>query len=176
MSRICRLRSGNDSLEVSIVGAPEFAFPLLSCALDATLLLVQLFLSADPLSLAFFHTVCLSSGLNSRSLKIKVRRVRFNAGPYCYLVNTEATRVSSPRSPTVAASICSAAAPIPVSETRFARSGFVYLDILAFEFGIVESPDRIGNLWRGCHLDKAEAPRLSGEFIRDHGGAFHLTC
>jgi hypothetical protein len=61
MSRIYRLRSGNDSLEVSIVGALEFAFPPLSCALNATLLLVQLFLSTGPLSLALFHTVCLSS-------------------------------------------------------------------------------------------------------------------
>jgi hypothetical protein len=118
MSRILRLRSGNDSLEVNIVGALDVAFPPLSCALDATLLLIQLFLSADPLSLALFHTVCLSSWFEFQALKSKVQRVRSNAGPYCYLVNTEATRVSSSCSPTVAAARTRAGAPSTIASTE----------------------------------------------------------
>jgi hypothetical protein len=49
--------SGNDSLEVSIFTTLKLAFPPLSGALNATLLLVQLFLLTDPFSLALFHTV-----------------------------------------------------------------------------------------------------------------------
>jgi hypothetical protein len=51
------LRFGNDSLEVSIFATLELAFPPLSGALNATLLLVRLFLLTDPFSLALFHTV-----------------------------------------------------------------------------------------------------------------------
>ena len=51
------LRPGTDSLEVSIFTTLELAFPPLSGALNAPLLLVQLFLLTEPLSLALFHTV-----------------------------------------------------------------------------------------------------------------------
>ena len=57
-------------------------------------------------------------GLNSRSLKSKVRRVRFNAGHYCYLVDTEATRVLSSRSPTIAAARTPAGAPDTIASTE----------------------------------------------------------
>jgi hypothetical protein len=54
------LRSRNHSLEVGIFAALEFTFPPFSGALKATLFLVQLFLSTDPLSLTLFHAVFLS--------------------------------------------------------------------------------------------------------------------
>jgi hypothetical protein len=61
------------------------------------------------------------------------------------------------------------------AEARLARFGLVDLDVPPFELGIVELPDRIGGFFRSRHLDKAEASRLSGEFIRDDRGALHLT-
>lgn len=49
------LGSRNDSFEVRVFAAFEAAFAAFGRALDATLLLLLLFLSADTFSLAFIH-------------------------------------------------------------------------------------------------------------------------
>ena len=53
------LRSWNHFLEVCIFAAFAGPFLTLSRALDATLLLLPLFLSAGTFSLAFIHAFCL---------------------------------------------------------------------------------------------------------------------
>jgi hypothetical protein len=80
--------------------------------------------------------------------------------------------------PAVATPACSATAvsvAVASAEARLARLGLVYLDVPAFEFGIIELVDCVGNFFRICHFDKAEAFRLSGELIRDDRGTLHLT-
>jgi hypothetical protein len=57
VNNLTGLWPGNDSLEVSIFVTLESAFAPLSGALNATLLLVRLFLLTDPFSLALLHTV-----------------------------------------------------------------------------------------------------------------------
>jgi hypothetical protein len=73
VGNLAGLRPGNHSIKVGILAALEFAFPPLGGALSATVLLVELFLSTDPLSLALFHTLASQAGLNFRLLKEKDR-------------------------------------------------------------------------------------------------------
>jgi hypothetical protein len=54
---LTRLRSRDNSFEVSIFAAVEFALPPFGSTLIAAVFLVQLLLLADSFSLAFFHAV-----------------------------------------------------------------------------------------------------------------------
>ena len=53
------MRSRNYSFKVYVFAAYAGSFLALSRALDATLLLLRLFLSAGTFSLAFIHAFCL---------------------------------------------------------------------------------------------------------------------
>lgn len=57
IDNLTRLRSGSHSFKVGIFATIEFALSPFSGALRAPLFLIHLFLSTDPLSLAFFHAV-----------------------------------------------------------------------------------------------------------------------
>ena len=59
VDNLTRLRSGNNSLKVCVFSAFAGASLTFNFALDATLLLLLLLLSARTFSLAFMHTVCL---------------------------------------------------------------------------------------------------------------------
>jgi hypothetical protein len=111
------LRAGNDSLEVSVFAALELAFAPLGGALVATLLLVRLFLSANSLSLAFFHTFP-AAGFNFKSLT--VRSPTLGLAPDLTATSQPSSCQSPPRLPTVAAARGSsaAAAPITVASTK----------------------------------------------------------
>jgi hypothetical protein len=81
-------------------------------------------------------------------------------------------------SPAIAASTCTATtASISLASTEagLARSGLVDLDVPAFELGIVELANGVGDFFRSRHFDKAEAFRLSGALVRDDSGALHLA-
>jgi hypothetical protein len=58
VDNLTRLRSRNHSLEVRVFAAFDAPFLAFSRALDATLLLLLLFVPADTFSLAFFHAFC----------------------------------------------------------------------------------------------------------------------
>src|SRR5215469_1717570 len=60
------LRSRYDPLEVCVFAAFAGSFLTFSCALDASLLLLLLFLSAGTFSLAFLHRFCLRVRKTSR--------------------------------------------------------------------------------------------------------------
>src|ERR1700746_1586716 len=55
VNNLTGLRSGNHPLEIRVFTAFEAPFLAFSCALDATLLLLLLFLFAGTFSLAFIH-------------------------------------------------------------------------------------------------------------------------
>lgn len=101
------------------------------------------------------------------------------AGLDHYAINASVALTPAWRLPAVASAARAAAVSVTIAaaaaEVRLARFGLVDLDVATLEVGIVELPDRVGNFFRSCHLDKAETFRLSGEFIRDHRGALHLT-
>src|SRR5262249_22818535 len=74
-----------------------------------------------------------------------------------------------PKFPAVAsAAAVPAASAATAAAAVFHRLGLVDDEGAAVELAAVQSGDRFLRLVARAHLDEAEAPRLAGEFIRDH--------
>jgi hypothetical protein len=182
LDNLAGLWSGNDSGDVRIFANVKGLFPALGHALDAALLLVQLFLPTKAFSLPFFHAVSsprfeiypCSDTTTTKSIGPALSRAPDQANSIFY---AEADRTTIKRLPAVATAAYSATVSIAVAsaEARLSRLSLIHLDIATLEFGIIELPDRVRGLFRSCHLDETEALRLPREFVSDHCCALHLT-
>jgi hypothetical protein len=69
------------------------------------------------------------------------------------------------------------AVPPPVATTagvRFARFGFVHLNVPALKVRVVEALYSRSRVARTGHLDEAKAFGLAGKLVRNYGGALHF--
>src|SRR4030088_1304178 len=88
--------------------------------------------------------------------------------------------ISLPAAAAATAAIVATAAPVATAtaaaaEARFAGLGLANLDISPLQIRVIQGLYRLGSLFRIRHLDKAEAFRLAGKFIRDYRDTLDLA-